>query len=43
MTEYHEQLILKLLRGTITPTEQYALNAWLEESEENRKLVNDFV
>ena len=42
MTDYQEQLILKLLNGTISPDEHRTLNAWMNESEENKKLVNDF-
>ena len=42
MTDYQEQLILKLLNGTISPDEHRTLSAWMNESEENKKLVNDF-
>jgi transmembrane sensor len=42
MSELHEQLILKFFAGTVTPEEQQALDAWMQESEENKKLVNDF-
>jgi transmembrane sensor len=42
MTDYQEQLILKLLNGTISSDEHRTLNAWMDESEENKKLVNDF-
>ncbi|HYI77341.1 MAG TPA: FecR domain-containing protein [Chryseolinea sp.] len=42
MTDYEEQLILKLLDGTISPNEHRILSAWMEESEENKKLVSDF-
>ena len=43
MTEHHEQLILKYLQGTISASEQQELNAWMQASDENKKLVNDFV
>jgi len=42
MTDYQEQLILRLLNGTISPDEHRTLSAWMNESEENKKLVNDF-
>src|SRR5688572_1786123 len=42
MTDYQEQLILKLLNGTISPDEHRTLSAWMDESEANKKLVNDF-
>src|SRR5688572_3683805 len=42
MTDYQEQLILKLLNGTISTDEHRTLSAWMDESEENKKLVNDF-
>lgn len=42
MTEHQEQLILKFLNGTISPDEQKVLNAWATESEDNKKLMDDF-
>ena len=42
MTDYQEQLILKLLNGTISRNEHRTLSAWMDESEENKKLVSDF-
>ena len=42
MTDDQEQLILKLLNGTISPDEHRTLSEWMDESEENKKLVNDF-
>lgn len=41
MTNFHEQLILKFLHGTISSDESEALNKWLEESLENKKLADD--
>src|SRR5688572_3443439 len=41
MTDYHEQLILKFLHGKISSDEREALNKWLDESLENKKLAND--
>jgi ferric-dicitrate binding protein FerR (iron transport regulator) len=41
MTDHHEQLILKFLHGKISSDEREALNKWLVESVENKKLAND--
>lgn len=42
MTDYQEQLILKFLNETISPEEQRALRGWINESEANKKLMDDF-
>jgi ferric-dicitrate binding protein FerR (iron transport regulator) len=42
LTEHQEQLLLKLLNGKISPAEKEELNMWIQESEENKKLVEDF-
>jgi ferric-dicitrate binding protein FerR (iron transport regulator) len=42
MTEYQEQLLLKSLSGTISSEELKTLTVWLNQSEENKKLANDF-
>jgi transmembrane sensor len=42
MTDYQEQLILKFLNDTISPEEQKALRVWINESEANKKLMDDF-
>ena len=42
MTDHQEHLLLKLLTGTISPDESRIINAWIEESPENKKLAEDF-
>lgn len=42
MTDQQEQLILKLLNGTILPNERETLNSWINASEDNKKLIEDF-
>lgn len=43
MTDDQEHLLLKLLTGTISADESRIINAWIEESPENRKLAEDFI
>src|SRR3989337_3619501 len=42
MTEYQEQLLIKSLSGTISSEELKTLTVWINQSEENKKLANDF-
>jgi ferric-dicitrate binding protein FerR (iron transport regulator) len=37
----HDQLILKHLNGTITDVERQMLDEWINESEQNKKLLDD--
>src|SRR3989337_844501 len=41
MTEHQEQLLLKSLSGTISSEEREMLMAWINQSEENKKLADD--
>jgi ferric-dicitrate binding protein FerR (iron transport regulator) len=42
MTDRQEQLLLKLLNDTISGEERASLQAWIDESPDNKKLVHDF-
>ncbi len=43
MTDRYENLILKLLSGTISADEHATLNEWINESQLNKKLAEDFM
>lgn len=42
MPEPYEDLVLKYLRGSLSPEERRTFESWLSQSEEHRKMVNDF-
>lgn len=41
MTDHYEHLILKSLQGTLSADEKKALDAWMHQSEENRRAVEE--
>jgi ferric-dicitrate binding protein FerR (iron transport regulator) len=43
MSDDQEQLVLKLLHGTITAGERAVLEQWTRETQENQKAVDDYI